>query len=803
MLLNSIKKIETLEENIFNRCLVHFAMSNEKIFMTTKLEYQKTRFLPFNKGLKNPIVKNDYKTSYLYNDILQINKLSKLISNFIYMEKDEITNKETPIFPRYHQLDCVNLLLADCVPGNNYLIEHSAGSGKTKTIAWLAHGLLNKFNNLDERVYDMVIVVSDRRVIDKQLQEQVKAIEKVKGIVEIIDKNSKQLGEALKTGSNIVVTTLHKFPYILEEVNDMPKRKYAVIIDEAHSSQTGGMARKMKQVLNTNSLDEAELIDDVQDDIEEELLREIESFRNLDNISFFAFTATPKGKTLEMFGTMDEYGEYRPFHVYTMKQAIEEEFILDVLKYYLSYKTYFNLVKTVEDDPEFDERKAKRALRKFVEEHPHTIRMKTEIMLDHFMNSSKNKILGQARAMVVTRSRKHAILYKKAFDKYIKEQGFSIKSLVAFSGEVKHEMKSYTENSMNDLPKNKSIEIAFVEDPYRILIVANKYQTGFDQPLLHTMYVDKSLNGVAAVQTLSRVNRIAPNKTDTFILDFANETDIIQKAFEPYYETTFLEEGTDPHKLYELWDKLLNFHVFNQDDVDTFVKAYLEGESQPKLHNILDLIAKEFEALLERNKEDAVGFKKTLKRYQNIYSFLSQLMPFSDINLEKLYIFNKFLNIKLAPINDVVDHPILEKSVDIGSYKIEEKGIIQIDLNGEGGLKPLSNGASGYQEEEKEKLSQIIKDLNDTFGTDFTDDDRVFLERVKANLLGNEELLQKMEHNSPENVKAVFEKYFDREMTELLNSNMDFYKRVVDNDKLRNTLKLALFDLLYEDFDKK
>ncbi len=411
-------------EKIFQRCFVHFAMSDEKIYMATKLEGWKTRFLPFNRGLENPDVKGDYKTSYLYNDILQINKLSKLISNFIYMEKDE-SGKIKPIFPRYHQLDCVNRLLADASPGRNYLIEHSAGSGKTKTIAWLAHGLINKFENDDARTYNMVIVISDRRVIDKQLQRQVQSIEKVKGIVEKIDKKSDQLKEALKTGSNIVVTTLQKFPYILEEARDLPKRKYAVIIDEAHSSQTGTMARKMKQILSTNSLEEAEIMErDVEDELEEELLKEIESYRNLDNISFFAFTATPKNKTLEMFGTKNERGEYHPFHTYTMKQAIEEGFILDVLNHYLTYETYFKLVKKIQDDPEYDEKKAKRLLRNFVEKHPHAITRKTEIMLEHFMNSTINKINGRARAMVVTRSRLHAVLYKKAFDRAIKENSY-------------------------------------------------------------------------------------------------------------------------------------------------------------------------------------------------------------------------------------------------------------------------------------------------------------------------------------------------------------------------------------------
>ena len=800
--MKQFRKDRDPREKIFQRCFVHFAMSNEKIYMATKLEGFNTRFLPFNKGLENPKVHNDYKTCYLYNDILQVNKLSKLIANFIYIEKDEKTKKETPIFPRYHQLDCVNNILRDCEPGKNYLIEHSAGSGKTKTIAWLSHGLLNKFNSFDERVYDMIIVVSDRRIIDKQLQVQVKSIEKVKGIVDVIEKDAKQLGESLKTGSNIVVTTLHKFPYILEEVSEMPTRKYAVIIDEAHSSQTGSMARKMKQVLSTNSLDEAELLDDVQDDIEEELLREIESFRNLDNISFFAFTATPKGKTLEMFGTENDLGEYWPFHIYTMKQAIEEGFILDVLKNYIDYQTYFNLVKTIKTDPKFEDKKAKRVLRKFVEEHPHAIRMKTEIMLDHFMNSSKNKIDDKARAMVVTRSRLHAVLYKQAFDKYIKENNYSIKTLVAFTGEVDHDEQKFTENSMNDIPPSKSIEKAFEEDPYRILIVANKYQTGFDQPLLHTMYVDKSLNGVAAVQTLSRVNRIAKNKTDTLILDFANNVDTIQKAFEPYYNATFLEEGTDPHKLYELWDELDDFHIFDQNDIDNFVIAYMKGENQKVLHNLLEDTVNEFKKLLKRNKEDAVGFKKALRRYQNIYSFLSQLMSFSDVNLEKLFIFNKFLTKKLPTINDPLPFNIRE-DVIIESYKIVDKGMKEINLGDSDPLKPISSGKTGYQEEEKSKLSKILEDINNAFGTDFSEDDKVFLETIKNNMLSNEELVGKIEHNSRENVEAVFDKYFDTEMRGLLQSNTLLFKKVVDNDKLRSKLKLSLLELLYDEFNEK
>lgn len=786
-------------EQIFRKCLVHFAMSDEKIFMTTRLEGGKTTFLPFNKGLENPDVPNDYKTSYLYNEILQINKLSKLISNFIYMEKDEDTGKEKPIFPRYHQLDGVNLLLGDAVPSKNYLIEHSNGSGKTKTIAWLAHGLINKFDKSDDRVYEMVIVVSDRRVIDTQLQNQVQSIEKVKGIVETIKKHSSQLKEALKSGSNIVVTTLQKFPYILEEVKDLPKRKYAVIIDEAHSSQTGLMAKKMKHVLSTNSLEEAEILDSEDlDEIDEEILKEIEAYRNLKNISFFAFTATPKNKTLEMFGTPDEKGRFHPFHIYTMKQAIEEGFILDVLKDYLTYATYFKLIKKIQDDPEYDEIKAKKLLRNFVEKHPVAISRKSQIILGHFMSSTLNKINGKARAMVVTRSRLHAVLYKKALDRLIDENDYKIKTLVAFTGIVKHDEQEYTENSMNELPSKKTIRKAFEQDPYRILIVANKFQTGFDQPLLHTMYVDKRLNGITAVQTLCRANRIHPRKNNTLILDFANKPEVIQKAFQPYYESTFLKEGTDPHKLYELEDRLLDYQIFDMSDVETFVKSWKKNVPQAKLHSILSPVVNEFK---QQDKKDQVGFKKTLRRYQSIYSFMSQLIPFSDVNLEKIYIFNKFLNKKLPTINNPLPFNVLQ-DVDIDSYKIVKKGKKAIELEAAGELKPISAGAATYAPDINTKLSKIIKDLNEAFGTKFNEDDKVFLGRVKDNLLKNEELFNKMEHNSKQNVKAVFDKYFNQEMTELLNSNMKFYKRIVDNEKLKKQLKSALFELLYFEFDK-
>jgi type I restriction enzyme R subunit len=551
----------------------------------------------------------------------------------------------------------------------------------------------------------------------------------------------------------------------------------------------------MKQVLSVDSLEEAERIEDAEmDEEDKELFREMEESKNLKNARFFAFTATPKTKTLELFGTKDESGQFHPYHLYSMAQAIKEGFILDVLENYLSYDTYFKLYKKVEDDPKYAEKKAMRLLRNYVERHPNTIDKKTEIMLNHFIHSTIHKIRGKAKAMVVTKSRLHAVLYKKAFDKFIKAEGHDIKTLVAFTGVIKHDEQEYTENSMNNLGKME-IKDAFTEDKYKLLIVANKFQTGFDQPLLHTIYVDKMLNGVTAVQTLSRANRIIPGqKTDTLILDFVNKTEVIQKAFQPYYDETYLKEATDPHKLYELQDKLLAFMIFDESEVNNFVKNWQKRANQAVLHGILNTIVKEFNG---KEKKIQIDFKKTLKRYQSIYSFLSQLIPFSDLSLEKLFIFNKFLLKKLPTINEPLPYSVLEDA-DIDSYKIKEKGITSIKLIGSGELLPLSTSAGTIMDEVDERLSVIIKKLNDAFGTDFSNDDRVFISRMLDTLDRNEDLIQKINaDNDKSSIKAVFGKYFDSVMSEILNKNMHFYKKVMDNDKLRKSLESGLFEMVY------
>lgn len=787
--INQYKNDRDSKETFFSRCLVHFAMSDEKIFMTAKLSGEKTRFLPFNKGFENPEIEWDFKTSYLYKDVLQKNKLSKLVSNFIFKEWD------INIFPRFHQLDCVNSILNEVELGKNYLIQHSAWSGKTKTIAWLSHWLLGKFNKEDERIFDVVIVVSDRKVIDKQLQEQVQAIEKVKWIVEKIDKNSKQLKEAIQSWTNIIVTTIQKFPFIMDEMKDFKDRNYAIIIDEAHSSQTGSNAKKMKQVLSTNSLEEAEAFDIAEENEEDQkLLQEMAKSKNLKNASFFAFTATPKNKTLELFGTKNIQWEYKPYHLYSMKQAIDEWFILDVLKNFLNYETYFALYKKVDSDPKYDEKKAKLLLRNFVEKHPNTISRKTEIMINHFMGSTINKIWWKAKAMIVTRSRLHAVLYKQAIDRYIISEWLNIKTLVAFSWTVKHDDVEYNEWKLN-WSDVKDIAKSFDKDEYKILIVANKFQTGFDQPLIHTMYIDKMLNGITAVQTLSRANRITKWKNDTLVLDFANDPEVIKKAFEPFYEETYLHEWTDYNKLYELQDKLFNFLIFDEWEVEEYIKQFNKKANQTILHNILNWVVISFK---KKQKEEQVDFKKTLKRYQNIYSFLSQLIPFSDISLEKLFIFWKFLLKKLPTINEPLPFWVLEDA-DIDSYKIINKWEKSITLEADWELKSMSSWWGSFIEMKEEELSVIIRTLNDTFWTDFTDDDKVFVWRMMNNLKNNEDLKNKIKNNSKENVLAVFDWYFDDVMIEILNNNTDFYKKIVDNDKIKKRLKDNLFQMIYNE----
>ncbi len=584
------------------RVLAHFAVDPELVYVTTELKGQKTTFLPFNQGdhggAGNPAVpptRKGYATSYLWEYVWARDSVLDLVQNFVHSvdvegENGKPTGKKRLVFPRFHQLTAVRDLVDDAREkgaGEHYLIQHSAGSGKSNTIAWLAHRLTTLHDSEDKRVFDTIVVVTDRRVLDRQLQKTVRAFEHVAGLVENIDQSGKQLKEALEAGKQIIVTTIQKFPVIVNEMGELPGHRFAVIVDEAHSSTSGSQTKDLKKVLAASSLEEAEREESGEvEDLEDKIIAEMQARGRVTNASFFAFTATPKPKTLELFGRKRSDGKFEASSLYSMRQAIEEKFILDVLKNYTTYKTYWRLLQTAADDPRYDHDKASYLLRSFVDLHEHTIRQKVEIMVEHFRNNTASRIAGKAKAMIVTRSRLHAVRYKLMLDAYLKEQGYPYKTLVAFSGTVHDAGMDYTEPSMNGISE-KQTAATFHTPEYRFLVVAEKFQTGFDEPLLHTMYVDKKLAGVHAIQTLSRLNRIHPDKTDTMVLDFVNEADITAESFQPYYETTLLSEGTDPNLLYDLETRLKEYGIFDANDVDAFAEAFFAGKKQEKLYSIL------------------------------------------------------------------------------------------------------------------------------------------------------------------------------------------------------------------------
>ncbi|HTE86358.1 MAG TPA: type I restriction endonuclease subunit R, partial [Dehalococcoidia bacterium] len=654
----------------FGRCLVHLAVDDQEVEFCTELKGRASWFLPFNNGWNdgtgNPPNPNGIKTDYLWRDILSPRSLTDIIENYaqVVQDKDDQTGRTTrkQIFPRYHQLDVVRKLLADARDhgaGRRYLIQHSAGSGKSNSIAWLAHQLVG-LERARAPVFDSVIVVTDRRILDKQLRDTIKQFAQVGATLGHADRSG-DLRAFLESGKKIIITTVQKFPVILDEIgSDHRGRKFAILIDEAHSSQGGRTAAKMNQVLSAETPDESEDDDETAEDV---INRIIEARRMLPNASYFAFTATPKNKTLEVFGEpWDEGGvvKHRPFHSYTMKQAIEEGFILDVLKGYTPVQSYYRLAKTVEDDPEFDTRRAQKKLRYYVESHSHAIREKAEIMVDHFHDQilARQKIGGQARAMVVCGSVARAIEYYHAFRDYLRQRKSPYQPVVAFSGERDYHGLQVSEASLNGFASSL-IPDRIRQDPYRFLICADKFQTGYDEPLLHTMYVDKLLSGIKAVQTLSRLNRAHPKKHDTFVLDFQNDADLIQKSFEPYYRTTILSSETDPNKLHDLRADLDGYQIYDQATVNRVADLYLSGAPRDQLDPLLDLCVA---AYIESLDEDGqVDFKGKAKAFERTYGFLASILPFKSADWERLSIFLQFLVPKLpAPREDDLSKGILE-----------------------------------------------------------------------------------------------------------------------------------------------
>ena len=800
----------------FGRCVVHFAVDDQEVRFCTHLRGKASWFLPFNLGWNdgagNPPNPDGLKTDYLWKRVLTRGGLTEILENYaqIVEKKDPKTGRKTrnQIWPRYHQLDVVRKLLADAGAngaGRTYLIQHSAGSGKSNSIAWFAHQLI-RLERDNAEVFDSIIVVTDRRILDEQIRDTIKQFAQVGATVGAVTGSSGsktgQLSTFLESGKKIIVSTVQTFPFVLNEIGDAHRGKsFAVIIDEAHSGQGGRTSAALSTAL---SVDGAEEEDETTED---RINRLMESKKLLPNASYFAFTATPKNKTLEIFGAPDPQPDgtvrHQPFHSYTMKQAIQEGFILDVLRHYTPVESYYKLVKTVEADPEFDTKRAKKKLRRYVESHDHAIRLKAEIMVDHFHEQvlGLNKIGGQARAMVVTSGIERAIQYFHAVREYLAERKSPHKAIVAFSGEHEYGGAKVTEASLNGFPSN-DIADTFREDPYRFLICADKFQTGYDEPLLHTMYVDKVLSGVKAVQTLSRLNRAHPKKHDVFVLDFMNETDMIEAAFADYYRTTILAEETDPDKLHDLKAELDDCQVYDQGQIDQLVGFYLGGADRDALDPILDACVAVYKEQLDEDGQ--VDFKGKAKVFTRTYGFLAQILPYTSADWEKLSIFLSFLVPKLpAPVEEDLSKGILE-TIDMDSYRVEKKAAMQILLpDADAEIEPVPTAGGGHKmEPELDRLSNIVKTFNDQFGNiPWTDKDRIdklITEDIPNRVAADTAYQNAMKNSDKQNARIEHDKALARVMTDVLKDDTELFKQFMDNESFQRWMKDTVFGITYD-----
>jgi type I restriction enzyme R subunit len=794
----------------FGRCIVHFAVDDHEVKFCTHLKGKSSWFLPFNQGYNdgagNPPNPNGIKTDYLWKRILTPKGLTDILENYAQVvedknEKNDKTGKKkkaVQIFPRYHQLDVVRKLLAHAGQhgaGNRYLIQHSAGSGKSNSIAWLAHQLIGLKKD-DKEVFDSIIVITDRRVLDKQIRDTIKQFAQVGSTVGHAE-NSGDLRKFIEGGKKIIISTVQKFPFILSEIErEQHGQKFAIIIDEAHSSQGGRTAAAMNEALSDPG--------DPEDTINDVLEKRMQARKMLPNASYFAFTATPKNKTLELFGEPYQEGgqiKHRPFHSYTMKQAIQENFILDVLSYYTPVNSYYKLIKTVDSDPEFDTKRAKKKLRKYVESHDYAIQLKAEIMIDHFHEQviALNKIGGQARAMVVTNGIGRAIQYYHATRDYLIERKSPYQAIVAFSGEHEYGGIKVTEASLNNFPSSK-IEDKLKEDPYRFLICADKFQTGYDEPLLHTMYVDKVLAGIKAVQTLSRLNRAHPQKHDVFVLDFMNDTDTIHAAFSDYYRTTILSDETDPNKLHDLKSDLDSYQVYAPEDVEQLVEMYLGGADRDKLDPILDVCVAIYKDQLDEDGQ--VDFKGKAKAFNRTYGFLASVLPYTDAGWEKLSIFLNFLVPKLpAPVEEDLSKGILE-AIDMDSYRVEKQAVVKIQLpDSDAEIEPVPASGGGFKPEpELERLSSILKGFNDQFGTLFTDADRIALlitKELPVAVLADVAYQNARKNSDKQNARIEHDKAAQRAAIARMSGETEFFKQFSDNESFRRAVLDTLFSLTY------
>lgn len=805
------KKNRHNNEQLFRfkeRTLVNFAMDTDEVYMTTKLNGDKTMFLPFNKGVGdgagNPEIAGKLKTHYMWEDILQKDSILEILHKFVYLNE-----KGNLIFPRYHQLDVVTELIKHAKqkgPGHNYLIQHSAGSGKSNSIAWVAHRLADLHDIDNNVIFNGVIVVTDRKVLDQQLQDTIYQLEHKLGLVAKIDEDSNQLARELEKETKIIVSTIQKFPFILDQIAGTKGKKYAIIIDEAHSSTSGQNMIALKESL---SLEEAAnlaaLEEETEIDVEDKINQELEAFANRDNVSFFAFTATPKPTTLRLFGIPEADSKYYPFHSYSMRQAIEEKFILDVLKNYMTYKMFYSVCKKIEEDPAFVKSKATKSIARYVSLHPHNISQKTEIIIEHFRNFTVKKIGGEAKAMLVTSSRKHAVRYKLAFDEYIRKKGYSdLKTLVAFSGTVHDDGEEYKETTMNDGLSETGLPQEFNKDESKILIVANKYQTGFDQPKLHTMYVDKKLSGVKAVQTLSRLNRIYPGKEDTFILDFVNDPEEIKESFLPFYKVTTLDNDIEPNEIYTTEREIYDKKVINKDDVIKFTDIfYKEKHTATDISIMNNYIDNSVERMANFTREETINFKGLISKFMNLYTLIIQIITLTDSDLHRLSIYLRYL-IKKIEIEstggvDITDKILLE------NYKLEKQheGSINLDTDVNIGVQIKVSGGNSGIDEETDFLSNIIEKLNQKYGTDFSASEKLAIEQIRANLHTNKELEIKAKANNYDVFKLAFEPSFVDGVIREFDKNQEFFGRILRDDDFRTQLMNLIMPETYSSLRSK
>ncbi|OGO76979.1 MAG: DEAD/DEAH box helicase [Clostridiales bacterium GWB2_37_7] len=801
----------------FGRCMVHFAVDDNEVAMCTKLEGKNSWFLPFNKGCNdgagNPHNPLGLKTDYLWKDIFDKNELTDIIENYaqIIEEEEDGKKKKKQVFPRFHQLTVVKKLISDIRikgAGKRYLIQHSAGSGKSNSIAWLAHQLVG-VKKENRNVFDSIIVVTDRRNLDTQIKNTIKSFAQISSIVGHAE-HSGDLKKFLRDGKRIIITTVFKFPLILDEIGDVHRKNtFAIIIDEAHSSQGGRTSAKMSMAL---SQDYAEFGKDEDETTEDKINKILEARKMLTNASYFAFTATPKNKTLETFGEKYMEGSetsFRPSHTYTMKQAIQENFIKDVLKYYPPISSFYKLAKTIEDDPMFDKKKAQKKLRHYVESHEHAIKHKAEIMIDHFHQQviNRQKIGGQARAMVVCSSIDRAIQYYYAICSYLKDRKSPYNAIIAFSGEHEYGGKKLNEAGINGFSSTE-IPKKFKQEPYRFLVVADKFQTGFDEPLLHTMYVDKPLTDIKAVQTLSRLNRSHPKKDDTFVLDFINDVSDIQEAFSRYYKTTILSSETDPNKLNDLESDLHKYQIFTEYHVSSLVELFLKGAQRDTLDPILDICVDIYKTML--NEDEQVDFKSKAKAFVRTYSFLSAILPYGNAGWEKLSIFLNFLILKLpAPIEDDLAKGILE-TIDLDSYRAEMQSTMSIVLADQDAyIDPVPTSTMAHiAETEMEYLSSILSSFHEMFGNiNWNDEDQVhkFILTIADGAAQDKAYQNARKNSDKQNAKIEADKAVDRNVTKLIDSNtnifadaMEFYKQYNDNVSFRKWLNDMVFNMTYD-----